>query len=265
MIGTSPVTDVRVSVDVLDELSRRAEQVCARSRTLCQAAARAGQRASTARLSSRPRDQYARLDGLVEGARRPIVVYRDGTVRADASLLRRFGLVAAVDAVFQPTPPTSSAGADQGPLGLAVRLARFYDDLWRFDIFDACTGSVHAVTTAEVPAPSCPLPAEPPGDLVRLAVQGAEEGPVVHVHVRGEVDLLVADRVRSLLAATTAPIVVVDLSQLSFMDVAGLRALCSAKRDAGRRGIRLRLVGASGIVRRVFEVCGLAGELDTDG
>lgn len=277
MTATFPLAGaIGVSTAVLDDLSRHAAQVRARSCDLCSAAARARERASGARFSSRPRHQYARLDGMVGGTRRSVVVYRDGTVRADPALRRRARLAVAVEAVFRP----GDGGSDHGPLGLAMRLAQVYDDLWRFEILDVSpVPPVRAVVSPPLTTPLSPSPTETtsatvtpltppgggphvldPGDLVTVTFEEGDDAPVVHV--RGELDLLVAERVRWMLSASRASIVVADLSELSFLDAAGLRALCSAKGDARRRGIRLRLVGACGIVRRVFELCGLEAELD---
>ena len=52
---------------------------------------------------------------------------------------------------------------------------------------------------------------------------------------------------------------VVDVSRLTFIDAAGLRVVAAARQRlvaAGRGGLMIR--GASGIVRRVFELAGLA-------
>lgn len=54
----------------------------------------------------------------------------------------------------------------------------------------------------------------------------------------------------------------VDLSQLGFIDAHGIRALLSAKHRVTRGGNDLRIVGATGIVRRVFTLVNLDDVLD---
>ena len=53
-----------------------------------------------------------------------------------------------------------------------------------------------------------------------------------------------------------AHVVVVDLSELDFMDVAGFRALLRGTEQWRGRGGTLVLAGADGMVRRVIEIIG---------
>jgi anti-sigma B factor antagonist len=60
----------------------------------------------------------------------------------------------------------------------------------------------------------------------------------------------------------TVPLVVLDLSQVTFLGSAGLAVLVAAKDDAERRGHRLRLVCGSRIVTRALEATGLLALFD---
>ena len=94
-------------------------------------------------------------------------------------------------------------------------------------------------------------------------------GPRLSLH--GEVDLTEAEHVRTALvdvagdgsgdgSGTGPGELVLDLSDLDFLDVAGGRALYGAQRDLAARGIRLRLAEAPGHVRRCLELFDLAVE-----
>ncbi len=74
--------------------------------------------------------------------------------------------------------------------------------------------------------------------------------------LRGELDVANAEEVKQALTAASGS-VVVDLSELSFIDSSGLTALVHARDDVCGRGGRLVLRGANGSVRRVFEITGL--------
>jgi len=74
------------------------------------------------------------------------------------------------------------------------------------------------------------------------------------VRVGGEVDLTNSASLQSALAE--GRLVDVDLSQVSFMDSSGVRALLEAHRVLHYRDGALRVVGASRVVRRVLEISG---------
>jgi len=98
-----------------------------------------------------------------------------------------------------------------------------------------------------------------------LRVRVAEEAGDTVLWAAGELDITVAallgdalDRVR----AGPGRRLVVDLSQLGFLDVSGLRLLIAADerlRRGGAQGLAVR--GATGIVRRIFEVMGVMSML----
>ncbi|MBK5287702.1 MAG: STAS domain-containing protein [Acidimicrobiia bacterium] len=87
--------------------------------------------------------------------------------------------------------------------------------------------------------------------------------PVLEVH--GEIDVAAAGEFSDALTAlidTGAPLIVVDLAGVGFIDSSGLGALVVASQHAETTGAALTVRNAEGAVRRVFEVTGL---LDTFG
>jgi stage II sporulation protein AA (anti-sigma F factor antagonist) len=79
----------------------------------------------------------------------------------------------------------------------------------------------------------------------------------------GELDLAVTEVLSDAIAAVEAPALVIDLSGLTFIDSSGLKVLVAAKRRFDQEGGKLRVEGAEGSVRRVFELAGLADVLLT--
>lgn len=73
-----------------------------------------------------------------------------------------------------------------------------------------------------------------------------------------------AEQVRDAVLAAGGSTVVVDLTGLSFLDARGLAALLAARKAAQHGGRAVRLRGAHGIVRRVFDVVGCADLLDDE-
>jgi anti-anti-sigma factor len=82
----------------------------------------------------------------------------------------------------------------------------------------------------------------------------------------GELDLASAPELERVLEAliTESSAVIVELSGLTFVDCAGLRPIQHAVRQAGSLA-QVRLSGASPVVRRVLELCGLARNLVPSG
>jgi anti-sigma B factor antagonist len=81
----------------------------------------------------------------------------------------------------------------------------------------------------------------------------------VHVvSLHGQLDLANADRVRDAIIGAAGSTVVVDLSDLQFLDSSGIAALLSARSQITQSGRAFELRGAHGVVRRVLEVTGLS-------
>lgn len=88
------------------------------------------------------------------------------------------------------------------------------------------------------------------------------------VRVSGELDMAAAPRVSDALAARAAKryrAVVVDLTDLDFIDSSGIRILCRAAEAARRRGVTFTLVEPSRKVARTLEIAGVAGWLQDNG
>jgi len=87
--------------------------------------------------------------------------------------------------------------------------------------------------------------------------------PTLTVALDGELDFATAFGVELRLeeAIRQADRVVVDLSNLDFIDSTGLRALLESHAAARREGVQLELVPGPEAVQRVFEVAGLLDEL----
>lgn len=96
------------------------------------------------------------------------------------------------------------------------------------------------------------------GDLVPFGIELTNSGDRQVVRLVGELDLAYAGPVRAALVGIAGPEVVVDLSDLTFIDASGLSALVAARGQMATEGHRLLLVGAGSAVRRVFELTGLA-------
>ena len=87
----------------------------------------------------------------------------------------------------------------------------------------------------------------------------------VRVRLEGELDLSTAatfqDAVMDLMESGWSTILV-DLGGLTFMDSSGLRTAFELDTEATRRGIALRLTGATDDIRRLFSLTGLSRRLN---
>lgn len=109
-------------------------------------------------------------------------------------------------------------------------------------------------------------PTPGPGNSAELRIQIAEVDGVTVVFVGGDLDIVAIAQMSEALKTgclLARDRLVVDVSGSAFMDLGGLRVLASAHNRLlrlGRPGIVVR--GASGIVRRVFELAGFTSLLD---
>jgi anti-sigma B factor antagonist len=96
------------------------------------------------------------------------------------------------------------------------------------------------------------------GEVVRF--DGVQHGDMPAVrHVVGEIDTLTAPLMRAQLEhqVPAVPLLVLDLTEVTFLGSAGLAVLVAAKDDAEERQHRLRLVPGSRIVVRALQATGL--------
>ena len=90
---------------------------------------------------------------------------------------------------------------------------------------------------------------------------------VTTVVVHGEADLAARSTLDDFLGqalASTAPRINVDLAAVTYLESACLRSLLNAHSAAAEQNRRLRVIYASGVVLRVFEVAGVAEILLAD-
>jgi anti-anti-sigma factor len=98
-----------------------------------------------------------------------------------------------------------------------------------------------------------------------LEVESAERDGRVHVSLRGELDLSTVGKVDDELQTVErgAPkVVVLDLSDLTFLDSTGLRCVVRADERAREDGRRFVVVKGPEAVQRVFEITRLAERLE---
>jgi anti-anti-sigma factor len=84
-----------------------------------------------------------------------------------------------------------------------------------------------------------------------------QQAGIGRITLAGELDVSVAERLEQALSLIEdAPIAVLDLREVRFIDAAGVEALVQARRRAGEDGRHLLLL-PSPRVRRVMELVGL--------
>src|ERR1700749_3619940 len=98
------------------------------------------------------------------------------------------------------------------------------------------------------------------GSDQHVEIRTATEGDRVVVSVSGEIDAATAERFEAdLLPATAgAASVALDLSEVTFMDSSGLRALVTVHGEVSGRGGTVELRAASSVVDRILSVTGLS-------
>ncbi len=88
------------------------------------------------------------------------------------------------------------------------------------------------------------------------------------VTLRGEVDILTVDRVRGVLGealATRPQEILVDLTELAFIDSTGLGALIFGFQRARDAGVRFRLAHPNATVRQILMLSGLLEVVELTG
>ena len=98
-----------------------------------------------------------------------------------------------------------------------------------------------------------------------LDIETGDKDGVVHVALRGELDLSSVNKVQEELRRVEADapaVVVLDLSKLTFLDSTGLRCLVTADQRARDDGRRVVLVRGPDPVQRVFSITRLEERLE---
>ena len=99
-------------------------------------------------------------------------------------------------------------------------------------------------------------------------IRSAHAADILIVEAVGEIDLATAPRLGEAIDATTDTTkrVIVNLSEVTFLDSSALNALVHARRGLAERAIAFRVVAPSDrVVRRVFEITHLVDELNVVG
>jgi anti-sigma B factor antagonist len=93
-----------------------------------------------------------------------------------------------------------------------------------------------------------------------LSLSHHRDADAATVVARGDIDLSTVDELVNEIAAATAAgvkAVVVDLSEVAFVDSAGISALLRGRRLADEHAAQFRVTGAAGLVREVLEMTGV--------
>ncbi|MEV4810993.1 STAS domain-containing protein [Micromonospora avicenniae] len=114
-----------------------------------------------------------------------------------------------------------------------------------------------------------PYPAPPPTtDQAVLSVALTTDGPASVVEVRGELDMdtvdLLVDFAKTALVGLPPPVLVLDLSGVSFFGAAGITALLTVRRQTAARGCALVIRKPSRITVTILNLVGLRDEFITE-
>ncbi len=90
----------------------------------------------------------------------------------------------------------------------------------------------------------------------------SDAGEVHVVSLVGELDMKTAEGLADWLADVAGSLVVVDLSQLTFMDSSGITALVKARAQIEQAGSELRLTRPTPNVERVLQIVSLSEWVD---
>lgn len=100
-----------------------------------------------------------------------------------------------------------------------------------------------------------------------FSVRSEQRGHVVHLHIRGDLDMATSPALEGWLAGAEAngnTSIVVDLENLAFMDATGLRIFLRAAERARRSGRRFALVRPPPMVRKVLQITRTTDLFDAD-
>ena len=101
-----------------------------------------------------------------------------------------------------------------------------------------------------------------------LRMSSHRDGGDVTLAARGVIDLATAKQLEGSIAAAIADdaarSVVVDLTEVTFLDSVGISALLKGRRWADEHGRRYRVTGAAGLVRDVLDLTGVWTHLSSD-
>lgn len=96
-----------------------------------------------------------------------------------------------------------------------------------------------------------------------MDISTRDEADWLLVQPAGEIDIATADVVQAHLSPDRD--IILDLTNVTFMDSTGLRTIVGAHNRLEQAGHRLRIVIPDGPVERIIAITGLTGALDTVG
>src|SRR3954466_15201239 len=105
----------------------------------------------------------------------------------------------------------------------------------------------------------------PSTDVTPLCVHRSDDGRVVRLTLSGELDMATAASLELQLQqaeATRPPVLVLDLSELRFMGVSGLRSILDAARRARRDGRHFVVTNPVPQILRLFELTAIDQSLE---
>jgi anti-sigma B factor antagonist len=103
----------------------------------------------------------------------------------------------------------------------------------------------------------------PPPYPPLFSLQVELRGPVCVVSIVGQLDIGGAPRLEQALQSVGESVeaLVVDCSELTFMDSSGLNLIANHLRRCQRRGVRFALAGVTGEVAKTLEMSGLSTQV----
>jgi anti-sigma B factor antagonist len=103
------------------------------------------------------------------------------------------------------------------------------------------------------------------GDSLDISVDEREGHAFVHLHGRVGIDSspTLRDRLLAILQGQPPETIIVDLTEVSLIDVSGIATLLEALKVARSRQVTLCLKGLQGRMVRLFEVTGLQAVFET--
>ncbi len=93
--------------------------------------------------------------------------------------------------------------------------------------------------------------------MATFSRRAADVGDVHVVSLAGELDMATADGLCEWLVDLAGSAVVIDLSELTFLDSSGIASLVRARREIERDGSELKLTRPRHNVERVLDIVGL--------
>jgi anti-sigma B factor antagonist len=99
-----------------------------------------------------------------------------------------------------------------------------------------------------------------------FTLRSEREGKACTVYLQGELDLASFEAVDQMLrdAAQRINEITIDLTELTFMDVTGLRLVLEAAARARADSHSMRVTGATGQVKQLMETTGTLGRLSSE-